>query len=289
MLDRYTYVRSDRRAQEADVPVWDVVREEVRLGGAANVAHNLKAIGGDEVDVVLAGFEHDFELGNMLAAKGIFRATWGKRTMEKHRYVEADSSKYLFRTDNFRKWDDESEAEFMLEHILGMEVGFDCVVMSDYDKGTLTGPLIGVVKRHPLVMVDSKREDLRPFEGCMLLKVNEDEYSRQVSSRIYPNFTKFFQHVVVTRGGKDTQLLTCEQTKSDDRRYVVHTETFPVERVESVDVTGCGDTHTAAMAFSLVKNKDVRMAVKFANACASRAALKFGTSVVERDEDEAGT
>ncbi|MFA5750422.1 MAG: PfkB family carbohydrate kinase, partial [Candidatus Shapirobacteria bacterium] len=76
-------------------------------------------------------------------------------------------------------------------------------------------------------------------------------------------------------------LLQHDKFKSSNMKYVVHAEDFHSEKVDAIDVTGCGDTHTAAMAFSLLKNpNDIRAAVKFANACAANVVKKFGTSIV---------
>lgn len=280
MLDRYTYVRTTRKAPEADIPVWDEVKTEIRLGGAANVAHNIKALGGDDVRVFLAGIMGDDDGSNLLKGVGIETLfCFGTSTMTKHRYVDLDTGRYVVRVDNFRKFPEE-QVELMEMLFPGSYTDFDCVVFSDYDKGTLTEKIVEPFRKHPLTVVDSKRDDVRLFEGMKVFKVNEQEYAYQVSSKLYPNFTEFFEYCVVTKGGKGADLLMCERTKSSDRRYIVHTEKFPIEEVKAVDVTGCGDTHTAAMAFSLVKNGDVRASLRFANACARQVVQKFGTSVI---------
>lgn len=283
MLDRYSHVRTTRLAEEAKIPVWDELYDEHRLGGAANTAHNLKAIGGDEVQVHLAGICGSKTVYQLLDKVGVIRdRVVGMATMTKRRFVD-ESQKFVMRLDNFRVFDP-NDVELFEQLVDYYPQQFDAIIFSDYDKGTITENVVRKLRPlAPLTVVDSKREDLRIFDGMRVLKVNELEYSAQVSSRLYPNVTKFFDFVVVTRGKDGADLLQCEQVKSNDRRYIVHKEEFPVEKVIAKDVTGCGDTHTAAMTFALLKTHDIRTAVKFANKCAAKVVQQFGTSVVKEE------
>jgi D-glycero-beta-D-manno-heptose-7-phosphate kinase len=283
MVDSYTYVTSSRSAQESENPVWDEVSSEVRPGGAANVAHALSAIGGDDFDVYLAGI---VGVGFNLTIKRMSRVNMdlcvAGETMVKERYVHADSRRHLFRSDNFVRFSPENVKffEMMSWNVLDRE--FDAVVISDYDKGTITEGLAGRLSSHPLCVVDSKRLDLRAFSGAKILKVNEEEYSAQVSNGIYPCVERLFENCVVTRGSKSTELRQCERQRSTDTRYVVHTESFPVRRSPVVDVTGCGDVHTASMVVSMLRDGgDVRAAVCFANDRAADAVGVFGTGIQE--------
>jgi rfaE bifunctional protein kinase chain/domain len=291
MLDQYTHVKTERRAEEANIPVWDELKQEYRLGGAANVAHNLKAIGKDEVEVHLAGICGSLVVNHKLKEIGIKNdRVMGQETMLKRRFVDQDG-KFVMRLDNFRKFE-LGEVEFFETMMNYSEQKFDAVVFSDYDKGTITPAVVEVFRKlAPLTIVDSKRKDLRIFDGINILKVNEREYSDQVSSKIYTNFTEFFQYVVVTKGDEGSTLIMCDHARTVradlspgriiGESYVNHSEDFPVIRVMPKDVTGCGDTHTAAMTFCTLKTRDVRSAVKFANSCAAQVVQKFGTSVVD--------
>lgn len=289
MLDQYTYVKTVRQAEEAKIPVWDELRQEYRLGGAANVAHNLKALGGAEVEVHLAGICGSLVVIHRLRELGIKHDRMlGHETMVKRRFVD-ENNNFVMRLDNFRKFD-QPEVEFFEMMMDYWEQSFDCVIFSDYDKGTITPKVMEVFRKlAPMTIVDSKREDLRIFDGINILKVNEKEYSSQVSSKLYTNFTEFFQYVVVTRGSEGATLIMCDHAKTVKAdlapgriigdSYVNHSEEFPVIQAMVKDVTGCGDTHTAAMAFCALKTRDVRSAVKFANSAAAQVVQKFGTSV----------
>lgn len=290
MVDKYTYVQSSRYAPEAPIPVWDQIRNENRLGGAANVAHNLKALGGEDVEVFLSGIV-DQQDKKMISRLGIDTILCdGFESMRKHRYVDEKTSKIVFRCDDrltFHRQSHES-LELCLQHFMRGHM-FDAVIFSDYNKGTITQKIVDlVVPCTKLRVVDSKRLDLSMYRGMDLLKLNESEYGSQGLCSAYPYVEALFDHVVVTKGSKGAQLRQAERGQEVGKegvinlKYVVHAEEFPSVAVNAIDVTGCGDTHTAAMTFSLLKNNDLRMAVKFANECARNVVQKFGTSVVSR-------
>jgi len=293
MIDRYVFVSSERNAAEAPIPVFDELKEEKRLGGAANTAHNLKVIGGDEIEVDLAGIVDSVDR-TLIQRLGIgTEFCTGYETMMKTRYVSSIDQKYLFRADNMKKFPSYSIAQFkknvnylffdMTNPTNDSPEMYDAIIFSDYDKGTIDSDTVNMFKNNSrLFVIDSKKVDLSIYEGMNVLKINEGEYSIQVSRGPYTNVEKLFDFVIVTHGSKGSELRQCEKVKSNDTRYMIHSETFPVDPVAIGDVTGCGDTHTAALTFSLLKNGDIRNAVKFANACARSVVQKFGTSVVEK-------
>lgn len=264
MIDRYVFVNSNRMAPEAPIPVWVKQGVDDRPGGAANVCENLRAIAQGEVDIMLAGILNP--------------------AMIKVRYVDADQ-RIVYRVDSFEKFDPNATTQYeqaFCDYLFPAELP-DAIIISDYDKGTISEKVVQRIRESGVkpVIVDSKRKDLRIFEGFQVLKINLAEYGVQCASQDYTCVERLFDNVVVTKGKDGAELRMCEKVKSNDRRYLVHTEQFPVEKVEKVvDVTGCGDTHTAALTFSLLKNGgDIRLALKFANACARSVVQKFGTSV----------
>jgi rfaE bifunctional protein kinase chain/domain len=289
MLDVYSYVTTERQAPEAKIPVWDVLTTEFRLGGASNVAHNVKTLMGDDVEVYLAGI-----VGTATSVRDAIPKIRsrdinvdlciGGATMIKHRYVDVVSGKYLFRCDNIPSFPAQ-DVEFFMSMSRGylLDSEFHAVIISDYNKGTVTEELAERLRSHPLVVVDSKRPDLRMFDGCTVLKVNGEEHAA-ASARSHDEYRcpeSFFRYCVVTHGARGATLRQYDAVKSGVGRYTVHSEHFPVDPVEGpTDVTGCGDTHTAALTVSLLRDGDVRSAVRYANRCAREAVRMFGTSAV---------
>ena len=280
MVDEYVYVGSSRKAPEANIPVWDEDRKETRLGGAANVAMNVKAIGGPDVEVELVGLlgARENEAWKILKENGIgTKYLVNGPTMRKRRYV--CGGEIVFRHDSFKSFPSDEVA--FLQSIFCLSNAserFDVAIVSDYGKGTVTEQICEFLRGFRLTVVDSKRADIRRFAGMDVLKINEHERDAQLCSQFYTNYTELFQYCVVTKGAAGAELLQCEKVKSNDRRYIVHSEQFATEKVTVRDVTGCGDTFTAALACYLSNSLDIRGAIRFANRCATEVVQKFGTS-----------
>lgn len=292
MFDKYNYVKSERQAPEAPIPVWDLQRIEYRPGGAANVAANIRSIA-DKADpmnvaVYLLGIANDGCESNALNNHGVssLYLTPG-RSMIKERFV--NDGKIIFRHDDSKRFD-QDDVSYFEKLALGYKFKqtFDVVVFSDYDKGTLTKKVVDHFRTMSRIsVVDSKRADLGIYDGCNVLKLNEFEYSKQVSlAANSPSKTPVemkFANVVVTKGAKGAELRQFQGARYDSENntvsYSTFTEEFPTAKVKQVDVTGCGDTHTAAMTVSLINDPDPRRAVKFANEYASQVVQKFGTTI----------
>lgn len=282
--DDYIDVETNRTAAEARIPVYDELHRYSKHGGAWNVADNIKSMY-PSLNVFLAGIlgsrrrqgsPYDVDSASLCV---------GSSEMTKTRYVL--DGKIIFRhDDNLRM--DPIDVEFLRENLSHLvhvkKPQFDAVVFSDYDKGTLTAEIIGICSQlSKLIVIDSKRLDLSPFvvrDATTILKLNENEWSRQVSNG--PQCLEaWFDFVVVTKGADGAQLRQFDKKESGINRFMIHSEDFPAKVVKAVDVTGCGDTHTAAMVVSLLKDPyEIRNAVRYANEMASLAVQQFGTTVV---------
>lgn len=283
IIDRYIHVSSTRMAAEADVPVCDVVKVDNRAGGAANVAANVRSLLEDDNEVTLLGvFSADiFPLPGVNDSYCPISSP-----MIKERFISPDLD-MLFRVDNFKKFS-AGLSSSILSSLFKMkknEEMFDCLVVSDYDKGTVTKETFDVARTlcRGNIIVDSKRKDLSIFEGSDLLKVNESEYDSQLSGVPYSHVESLFKRVIVTRGAAGADIKEKEphneRSSYAKESYKISSINVPAPRVSPVDVTGCGDTHTAAMACYLLFNDDVHAAVKFANSCAADVVQRFGTAV----------
>lgn len=295
MFDKYNYVKTERQAPEAPIPVWDSQRIEYRPGGAANVAANVRSIADKvnpkDIAVYLLGIVDKSDSGREIHALNGYGVSLmflaHGHSMIKERFV--NNGKIIFRHDDSKFFDPDDVAYFeKLSLGYVFKQTFDAVVFSDYDKGTITQKVVDRFRKMSKIsVVDSKRADLGIYEGCNVLKLNEFEYSKQVSlAANSPSKTPIemkFANVVVTKGSRGAELRQFSGARYDSEnntiQYSTFTEEFPTAKVKQVDVTGCGDTHTAAMTVSLINDPDPRRAVKFANECASQVVQKFGTTI----------
>jgi D-beta-D-heptose 7-phosphate kinase/D-beta-D-heptose 1-phosphate adenosyltransferase len=263
MHDVYVRVGTTRMAQEANIPVWDEIERFERAGGAGNVVENLR----------------------MLSPQHFIRsfsATKSEATyMKKVRYVD-ENDRIIFRHDNFQKYQPKTDLRWILNQD---NSNVDALVVSDYDKGSVTKELVDIFRNVPLKIVDSKRRDLSMFEGFDVLKINRHEHAIQVSTRYHvPSYEAMFKHVVVTNGPDATIVYRYDRVASSESKYVIHQQAFEVAATESKDVTGCGDTHTAALVLSLLGNGDMENAVQFANFMASRKVMMLGTGAPKKGD-----
>lgn len=289
ILDKYVYVTTERQCPEADKPVWDTEKVEFRLGGAANAANNLDSLG-DDVTVHLAGMADlymyeqicdttNIQPENLMISDG--------RQITKTRIVQNNGKSLrealVARIDDRKMLGRVDEKRFENYALNINRDDYDAIVISDYRMGTISDKTARYLCQNSpcRVYVDSKRKDLSVFRGAYALKLNEQEHSLQVSNKDYV-VESLCNFIIVTRGAAGARVSYYEPVRGKLERptYITHAIDFPTENVDVVDVTGCGDTFTAAIAYYMTtKLDDIYTATKFANICASKVVQKFGTSI----------
>lgn len=269
VIDKYTYLQTERSAREAQIPIWDRVRTTVLPGAAAAVAQDLKILFVEEpVDVYLAGIVGGSKGRNQMYDIGIIPAPLvGHSTMIKERFVEYKTLRYLFRVDDHLRFPEMDVTGFKMNFDYFAHPQYDAVVVVDYDLGTVNDRTLARIQEMgcPLRVVYTRKHDISQFTGYDILKVNKNE-----AGSIHPQpFEDKFGYVVVTKGPDGAELRQAEQLGS--AKYAIHTEQFPVEKKTKVrDIVGVGDGFLAGLVFSLLYDRqDVRRAVRFANGCAS--------------------
>ena len=217
----YNHFGSVKRiSQEAPVPVFDLEYSKNKLGMTYNVKENFENLGINNIDL------HTYVIEN------------------KHRYIEKKFSQQLFRVD-----EKANTTTNIIDDVIDdiANNSYDAVVISDYDKGTLTytdiQQIIKACKPSP-VFIDTKKQDLGKFSNC-IIKINEDEYTASSS---------YSSKMIVTRSDKD--VIYVENGKA--------VENFPVDKVDLHDVTGAGDSFLAAFVVYYVASNNFKLAIDFA-------------------------
>jgi D-beta-D-heptose 7-phosphate kinase/D-beta-D-heptose 1-phosphate adenosyltransferase len=222
-IDVYQYGTVDRISPEAPVPIFKYSHKEQRAGMAGNVNNNLQALG------CSVNYLHS-------------------QTSMKTRLIDSRSKQQMIRID------DDVDAT-PIEFATAIPDVYDAVVISDYNKGTVTYELMEEViasVKCP-VFIDTKKTDLERLQGAWV-KINELEYSKIKSE---------CSGLIVTRGSKGA-----------DAIYHEYKSTAP--RVEVVDVTGAGDTFLAALAYNYLHTNDIKRAMDFANQAAAISVQHMG-------------
>jgi len=287
MLDRYWHGDTDRISAEAPIPVVDIDEVEDRLGGAANVALNISALGAKSSLMSAIGQD---DSGSIIKAKlesaGIedFLVSLAEcQTSTKFRIVSRKQQLARADFEQIIAIDpivfDASLTRCLAEH--------DVLILSDYDKGTVSDPqfFITAAKNANIpVLVDPKFKDFSHYKGATLLKPNQKEFMKAVGS--WQSEAEFVEKcqmlisqleleaILVTRGADGLTLVQRGQQE-------IH---LPARNSEVYDVSGAGDTVIAVTAAALASGKSLLDSVNLANIAAGIVVGRLGTASISGPE-----
>jgi rfaE bifunctional protein kinase chain/domain len=294
MLDRFLIGRVSRMSPEAPVPVVVFDHEEFRLGGAANVANNLRELGGS-VDLigVIGNDESGALVKNELAAKGIHSTGLitdpERRTTTKMRVVTTRNQQ-VSRID----FESDHEVGVAIEEALSAQIDMraraaQVVLVSDYQKGVVTrrsmAHLIAFAQSNGLpVIVDPKVPHIDYYAGAALVTPNHIEAESATNSRIASHEDARRASIALRqRIGVDSVLIT----RGEHGMWLDHAGAdgyLPASAREVSDVTGAGDTVIATLALAIAGGATMPEAARLANEAASIVVGKFGASTVTPEE-----
>lgn len=287
MLDRYWFGEVNRISPEAPVPVVRVERTEDRLGGAANVARNVAALGAVTALLGVVGTDEAGDtVQRLLRESGIdARLTRDPAiaTIIKLRVIGRQQQ--LLRID-FEQPPSDAVLRDKLTQFNTLVPGYDVIVLSDYAKGSLVNvrDMISAARRlGKTVLVDPKGEDFSPYAGASVLTPNMSELKRiigacsseqQLTDKAQQLRASLqLEALLVTRSEEGMTLYTEQE--------VVH---MPAQAREVYDVSGAGDTVIATLAVMLAAGRPIAEAVAVANRAGGIVVGKLGTATVTREE-----
>jgi rfaE bifunctional protein kinase chain/domain len=299
MMDRSVFGKVSRISPEAPVPVIIAEAEDFNLGGAANVAHNIRSLGGM---VSLCGIVGDDENGQKLyrrivgkgiQTQGIFFEQGRQTTVKTRIIAHHPHYQQLVRVDRETTEHPKASTFRNLSRFLTEKIeDFDGVVFSDYGKGLLTRKLIQTIinrakQSGKLIMVDPKVKNFFFFKGATVITPNTNEAIE--ASRIPVTDQSSLEKM----GRSLLKRLKCSalvitQGEKGMTIFETHQKPYPVPTVakEVYDVTGAGDTVIGTMALALGTGPrvSVKDAASLANYAAGIVVGKVGTATVSSEE-----
>ncbi|MDA8094495.1 MAG: D-glycero-beta-D-manno-heptose-7-phosphate kinase [Betaproteobacteria bacterium] len=287
MLDRYWFGDVSRISPEAPVPVVKIDRHEERLGGAANVARNVTALGGEATLLsVTGGDEAGAAIERLLAAErvhALLHTDASISTTIKLRVIGRQQQ--LLRID-FEKQPSHEVLASALEDFEQALARCDVIVLSDYGKGGLTHIARMIEWANQAgkpVLVDPKGDDYARYRNATLLTPNRAEF-REVAGnwRDEDDLERRAQALRAKLNLAGLLITRSEEGMSLYREGPTVHETAQAREV--FDVSGAGDTVIATLAVMLSAGMDLVEAVRHANRAAGIVVGKFGTAVVTREE-----
>lgn len=297
MLDHFVIGHVERISPEAPVPVVRFARDEFRLGGAANVAHNVAALGGRARLIGLTGVDPSAEqLRAELTAAGLDDSGLvndeSRSTTRKVRVVTT-------RNQQVARVDYETESPASDSALDGLVDGIndssrqsDAIVLSDYRKGVISLPVIETAVAAanaagiPL-LVDPKVPQADRYRGVTLLTPNHHEAELMIQAPIRTAddvaraartlHDRTGASVIITWGEHGMFVFDRAQPQSSG-------SSMPAAAREVADVTGAGDTVIAVLALGLASGATLLDSARLANVAAGLVVGRFGPAAVTAAE-----
>lgn len=297
MIDAYYFGKVDRISPEAPVPIVSVNGKENRLGGAANVALNIKALGANPILCSVIGNDRDAEkfngllLDENLSVEGILRSDERITTVKtriignKHQVLRVDSEK-----DTPLSAEEFEAIKIKIETLIN-DNKIDVVIFQDYDKGVITPELIEYVtticnKNNIPTAVDPKKRNFANFKNVTLFKPNLKELKEGLNIEIDPSNSNEVENAIDTLNtqlnNKITFITLSEygvfiKDKTNSRQVSAHVRSIS-------DVSGAGDTVISVASLCLALNQPINMIAEIANLAGGLVCESVGVVPIDKDQ-----
>jgi len=297
MIDSYLKGKVERISPEAPVPILDIKTRENRLGGAANVALNIKAMGATAVLCSVVGDDnHGDEFEQLMKSEGLETSLLSRlkerKTTIKHRLISG--TQQLMRVDE----EDRSPVESaILDELLSKLQKYldnnkvDGLIIQDYNKGLLTSSfnhkIIELCKSHRIfTAVDPKKENFLSFKNCDLFKPN----LKQLREGLNLELNKLNKNELDEASDALRDQMNCSMVmvtlsekgiygSNDGNSFVV-----PAKVRDIADVSGAGDTVIAVATLFMSVGVEMEMAARIANLAGGLVCEMVGVVPVNREQ-----
>jgi len=294
MLDRYIWGSVSRISPEAPVPVIDMETEQARLGGAANVARNIKSLGGEPLLVGVIGADtsgkqlYDIIRETGFSPEGVI-VDPSRPTTVKTRVIA--HSQHVVRLDREQRTEVSAAIQRKIIDVLRMQLShLSGIIIEDYNKGVvvknLIHDIIGLANEGGKpVTVDPKFNNFFEYKNITVFKPNRKEAEEALGVRLHTEddiqragnlLLERLQakNVLLTLGERGMSLFESDGTSSH----------VPTKARNVADVSGAGDTVIASLTMSLVAGATVREAAALANHAGGVVCGYVGIVPIDKNE-----
>ena len=286
MLDRYFMGQVSRLSPEAPVPIVEIEEEYSRLGGAANVGNNIKALGGIPYLVGIVGEDNiGKELLNIVAGQGLptegILSDSSRPTTVKTRVIA--HNQHVVRTDREVRNELNSEVANRIKNVISKIISeVDAIIIEDYNKGLITKEIIDFVvnkaKNHDkIISVDPKFDHFFDYKDVTVFKPNRREAEEVLGIRMNSK-----EQVVEAANSLFDELnCRCLMITLGEQGMAIFNHdrdvTFVPTRARKVhDVSGAGDTVISTVTLSLSSGATFEEAATLANFAAGSVCGEIG-------------
>jgi rfaE bifunctional protein kinase chain/domain len=293
MLDHYLVGECTRISPEAPVPVVNIMKEEWRLGGAANVANNVRALGMNCTLIGLCGQDTAaYKLDELLSKdKSVYSKIYKSQkrpTIVKSRVLVGGHQMIRLDKENVSPLNKEEENN-LLKTIVSEVDSADLILISDYCKGILSGEILAAIFKTAKILnkptiVDPKSSDFSIYKGASIIKPNRKEAELATGIKIIDHSSLRLASKKIRDITEANMVIT---TLSEDGVGLFQNNTLeviPTQAKKVFDVTGAGDTYLSAFAYQYLLTNNAIIACEFANLAAAVVISKIGSSTASIEE-----
>jgi D-beta-D-heptose 7-phosphate kinase/D-beta-D-heptose 1-phosphate adenosyltransferase len=277
MLDVNYLCETNRKAPEADIPIYNVLKKTYILGGSANVAKNLNClncnielisvIGNDDTGNKITALINETKIANKLFVD------INRKTTQKNRIILNES--IVARYDVEDTNDISHEISDKIIEYITTKTKIDAIIISDYDKGVISRyvceNIIKYCNENKIYsFIDPKIKDYLKYKNCFCLKPNLKEGEIMSGEKKVEKIIKYIkdnincENIVLTCGENGIYVNSAEN-------HIMHNNTIPV-----LDVTGAGDIVASVLTYEYLQTKDLIMASKVANFVGGKSVQTLG-------------
>jgi rfaE bifunctional protein kinase chain/domain len=296
MLDTYWWGGVDRISPEAPVPIVSLQRKETRVGGAANVALNLRALGAPTTLFAVVGMDAEAkELNALLKAEGIdtqyIHSSASRVTTNKVRIMGRNQQ--MMRLDHENTHDiDEAESKVLLDNFYAYVEKEQpaLIILEDYNKGVLTPAIIQSIiaycnQKGIPTAVDPKHKNFLAYQNCTLFNPNLKEVKEGLKMEIpavdLANMQKVHQALQAALHHSISFITLSEHGvfyAQENQQQLIPTHIRNI-----ADVSGAGDTVIAVASLVYAYSKDMALAAEIANIAGGLVCELVGTAPINKN------
>lgn len=297
MLDSYLFGNVNRISPEAPVPIVDILIKQDKLGGAANVAANIKNLGGTPILCSVIGKDQKGDIFLSLLEK---RKISSKYIIQSDDRITTDKTRVIGNNHQMLRIDEEIKSElgkdqksFLINiNNIFKDNDIDCILFQDYDKGILNEKTINyiIVKAQKLnipTIVDPKKRNFNHFTGVTLFKPNFKEFKEGVNIENL-NRKELLKKGAIKLHNKGIEIVFV--TLSENGIFIsykdkskIKSKIIPSSAIDVVDVSGAGDT-VAAVTSMLLNEIDIEEIAKISNYAGGLACEEVGVVPIDKEK-----
>lgn len=297
MLDTYLFGNVERISPEAPVPIVDFVSKDIKLGGAANVAINIKNLGGTPILCSVIGNDDKSTtfisiLNNMNIITDYIYKSENRITTDKIRII--GNNHQMLRVDQEIRTDLNSDEEKFLSIISEAleNKKIDCILFQDYDKGVINQNIINIIVEKAKLLnipitVDPKKKNFLSYNNVTLFKPNFKEFKEGLNINL-TNKNEMLEKGSEILHSKGIEIVFI--TLSEDGIFLSYkkdnkiiNKIIPGIPRDVIDVSGAGDT-VISVASMLLNDIDIEEIAKIANMAGGIVCEEIGVVPIDKDK-----